>query len=203
MSMNTRAHSVPRSDANPALQAYLKTRRSIPAFQMTEPGPDRETVESMIRMASRVPDHGKLTPWRFIAYTGDARVRLGEGLAAIARTRRADLSDKDIEIELTRFLRAPVVIGVISKAALHPKIPEWEQILSAGAVCLNLFMAANAHGFAANWLTEWYAYDREALPLLGVVEDERVAGFLHIGTPQMPPTDRPRPDVADTLVWVE
>ena len=107
------------------------------------------------------------------------------------------------EQEEARMTRAPVVIAVVSTAGDHPKIPEWEQILSAGAVCLNLFMAANAHGFAANWLTEWMSYDPEALEILGVEPAERIAGMLHIGTPDMPPSERPRPDVGSLTTWVE
>lgn len=180
---------------------YLSKRRSMPAFQMCEPGPDRGQIEAMLTLASRVPDHGKLAPWRFVVYTGAERERIGEELLAMALAKNPALSDDMIAVERARFTRAPVVIAVISTAAPHAKIPEWEQVLSAGAVCLNLVMAANAHGFFSNWLTEWFAYDEAAYPLLGVRQGEKVAGFIHIGSSTFPVTDRPRPDLKDIVTW--
>lgn len=181
---------------------YLSTRRSIPAFQMSEPGPSAAQVESMLKLASRVPDHGKLAPWRFIVYRGAERRRISEELATIALAKKPDMSDEMRKVENTRLTRAPVVVAVVSCAAPHAKIPEWEQLMSAGAVCLNMLMAANAHGFASNWLTEWFAYDESAYPVLGVNAGERVAGFIHIGMPSVPPTERPRPDLAEVVTWV-
>ncbi|MCJ8051929.1 nitroreductase [Shinella curvata] len=181
---------------------YLSTRRSIPAFQMSEPGPSKGEVEEMLTLASRVPDHGKLAPWRFIVYRGEERRRISEELAKIAMGDKPDLSEEMVKVENTRLTRAPVVVAVVSKAAPHFKIPEWEQVMSAGAVCLNLVMAANAHGFASNWLTEWYAFDSRAYPILGVNEGEKVAGFIHIGTPTVPPTERPRPELSEIVTWV-
>lgn len=185
-------------NARPDLKSYLNTRRSVPAMQMNEPGPDTSQIGEMLRLATRVPDHGKLAPWRFLVIMGESRTRIGAELARIANERRGNLSEKEVEIERERLARAPVVIAVISTAGDHPKIPLWEQQLSAGAVCLNLFMAANALGFAANWLTEWYAYDAATRPLFGLNDGEQIAGFLHIGSSEMTPPDRPRPDV-DTL----
>jgi len=181
---------------------YLSTRRSIPAFQMSGPGPSKGEVEDILKLASRVPDHGKLAPWRFIVYRGAERQRISEALAKIAMADRPELSDEMVKVENTRLTRAPVVIAVVSRAAPHVKIPEWEQLMSAGAVCLNLVMAANAHGYASNWLTEWYAYDKRAYPILGVNEGERIAGFVHIGTPTVPPTERPRPELSEIVAWV-
>ena len=181
---------------------YLSTRRSIPAFQMSAPGPSKSEVEEMLKLASRVPDHGKLAPWRFIVYRGEERQRISEALARIALADKPDLSEEMVKVENTRLTRAPVVIAVVSRAAPHFKIPEWEQVMSAGAVCLNLVMAANAHGFASNWLTEWYAFDERAYPTLGVEPGEKVAGFIHIGTPTGPPTERPRPELAEIVTWV-
>jgi len=181
---------------------YLSTRRSIPAFQMSAPGPSRGEVEEILTLASRVPDHGKLAPWRFIVYRGEERRRISEELAKIAIGDKPDLSDEMVKVENTRLTRAPVVVAVVSKAAPHFKIPEWEQVMSAGAVCLNLVMAANAHGFASNWLTEWYAFDSRAYPILGVNEGEKVAGFIHMGTPTVPPTERPRPELSEIVTWV-
>ena len=181
---------------------YLSTRRSIPAFQMSGPGPSKGEVEDILKLASRVPDHGKLAPWRFIVYRGAERQRISEALAKIAVADKPDLSEEMVKVENTRLTRAPVVIAVVSRAAPHVKIPEWEQLMSAGAVCLNLVMAANAHGYASNWLTEWYAYDKRAYPILGVDEGERIAGFVHIGTPTVPPTERPRPELSEIVAWV-
>ncbi|MBW9061764.1 nitroreductase [Rhizobium herbae] len=185
-----------------SLREYLATRRSIPAFQMGGPGPGKAEIEEMLKLASRVPDHGKLAPWRFIVYRGEERARISGELAKMALAAKPDLSEEMIKVENTRLTRAPVVVAVVSKAAPHFKVPEWEQLMSAGAVCLNLLMAANAHGFASNWLTEWYAFDEKAYPLLGVQPGERIAGFIHIGTPQVPPTERPRPELADIVTWV-
>lgn len=188
---------------NDALKAYLETRRTIPANAMTGPGPDRDTIQKMLTLATRVPDHGKLAPWRFIVFRNHGRDRAGARLAETALRKEPDMPAERREQEETRITRAPVVIAVVSTAGDHPKIPEWEQVLSAGAVCLNLFMAANAYGFAANWLTEWISYDTEALEILGVEPGERIAGMLHIGTPGLPPSERPRPDVDSLTTWVE
>jgi nitroreductase len=181
---------------------YLSVRRSIPAFQMCEPGPEKAEIEEILRLASRVPDHGKLAPWRFIVYRGEERIRLGRELLKLALENKPDLSQEMIEVERTRFTRAPVVIAVVSKAAPHVKIPEWEQLMSAGALCLNLIFAANAHGWAANWLTEWFAYDERAYPVLGVGPGEKVVGFIHIGSTTFPAVERPRPELAETVTWV-
>lgn len=181
---------------------YLASRRSIPAFQMGEPGPGKAEVEEMLTLASRVPDHGKLAPWRFIVYRGEERASISAELKTMALAKKPDLSEEMIKVEETRLSRAPVVVAVVSKAAPHFKIPEWEQQMSAGAVCLNLLMAANALGYASNWLTEWYAFDEAAYPLLGVEPGEKVAGFIHIGTAMVPPTERPRPELAEIVTWV-
>lgn len=183
------------------LADYLETRRSTPAFQMREPGPSREEIEDILKLAVRVPDHGKLAPWRFIVYRGARRTEIGEALLKMRLEKEPDLSQELIEVERTRFTRAPVVIAVISTAAPHFKIPEWEQVMSAGAVCLNLLMAANANGYASNWLTEWFAFDEAAHPLLGINEGEKVAGFIHIGSTDFPNTERPRPALTDVVTW--
>lgn len=181
---------------------YLAVRRSTPAFQMCEPGPSHAEIEEILRLASRVPDHGKLAPWRFIVYQGSERVKIGEALLQMALEAKPDLSDEMRNVELARFTRAPVVIAVVSKAAPHFKVPEWEQVLSAGALCLNLSMAANAHGYVSNWLSEWFTYDERAHPLLGIRPGEKVAGFIHIGSTTFPNTERPRPELSETVTWV-
>jgi len=179
----------------------LATRRSLPPHQMTGPGPTRAELERMLTIASRVPDHGKLAPWRFIVIEGAARDRLG-AVAGEVFARAAPDADADrIALEAKRFSRAPVVVAVVSKAAPHPKIPEWEQQLSAGAVCMNLTTAAVAMGFLTAWLTEWMAFDRTVLDALGLAPHERIAGFIHIGRGHKQ-DDRPRPSLADTVTWL-
>lgn len=180
---------------------YLAVRRSVPAFQMCEPGPSTSEIEQILTLAVRVPDHGKIAPWRFVVYRGAERARIGESLLAMALEKNPELSEEMIGVERARFTRAPVVIGVISTAGPHVKIPEWEQLMSAGAVCLNLLMAANAHGYVSNWLTEWFAYDEKAHPLLGIKPGEKVAGFIHIGSTTFPVTERPRPALSDVVTW--
>lgn len=187
---------------NDILRNHLTTRRSIPAGQLGEPGPDEAQLEAMLVMAARVPDHGKLAPWRFIVYPHAARQAAADWLAARAGA-HADEPERRKRTESARqFAIPPLVVGVVSTAAENPKIPVWEQQLSAGAVCMNLLHAAAAFGFAAQWLTQWYAYDGEALLHLGLAEGERLAGLVHVGTPQMPATERWRPDMeALTTVW--
>lgn len=187
---------------NISLIDYLNIRRSTPAPQLTEPGPDTAEINEILRLTVRVPDHGKLAPWRFIVYRGEERKRLGEAGLRRALEKTPDLSEDLKEVERTRFTRAPVVIAVVSKAAPHFKIPEWEQVMSAGAVCLNMLMAANAHGFAANWLTEWVSFDEALWPDLGVNAGEKIAGFIYIGSTTFPAVERPRPELADVVTWV-
>lgn len=181
---------------------YLKVRRSTPALQLSEPGPEKAEIEDILRLAVRVPDHGKLAPWRFIVYRGAERERLGEAALRIALEKNPELGEEQQNVERSRFLRAPVVIAIVSTAQPHFKIPEWEQVMSAGAVCLNLIFAANASGFAANWLTEWFAFDSAFLAEIEVGAEEKVAGFIHIGSTTFPPVERPRPELADVVTWV-
>lgn len=177
------------------LAEHLATRRSVAVKWIIGPGPDSDALYRMMTMAARVPDHGKLAPWRFIVFEGDARAAAGEALAAIAQRTGRATDEEAIAAERERLSRAPVMVAVVSTAREHPKIPVWEQQLSAGAVCLNFLHAANAHGYAAQWLTEWIAFDEEAKAALGVKGGENVAGFIYIGTPDIKPTDRDRPDM--------
>jgi nitroreductase len=171
----------------------LTTRRSFKAVELSGPAPSAEEVEKLLTVASRVPDHGKLTPWRFIVFEGDARKTAGDVIANAFRAKYPDAKPEHVEAERQRLARAPLVIAVVSRAAPHVKIPEWEQVLSAGAAAMNLVLAAHALGYGASWITEWYAYDRAVLDVLGLAPHERIAGFVHIGTPPGPPEDRPRP----------
>jgi nitroreductase len=171
----------------------LTTRRSFKAGELAGPAPSAAEVERLLTVASRVPDHGKLTPWRFIVFEGKAREAAGEVIANAFRAKYPDAKPDQIDFERKRLTRAPLVIAVVSRAAPHVKIPEWEQVLSAGAAAMNLVLAAHALGYGANWVTEWYAYDRSVLDALGLKPHERIAGFVHIGRPPGTPEDRPRP----------
>ena len=177
----------------------LRSRRSGSAKTMKGPGPDRAQIDTLLACASRVPDHGKLAPWRFILFSGEARTRFGNVLAEAVRKSDPSLSDERVLQERNRFLRAPVVIGVVSKVRKGVPIPEWEQVLSAGASCQTLLVAAHAMGFVANWITEWYAYDPHVRAHMQLAEEERMAGFIYIGHPAEPLVDRPRPAL-ETIV---
>ncbi|MCR9130589.1 MAG: nitroreductase [Alphaproteobacteria bacterium] len=180
--------------ANPSSDTLtlLARRRSTVAKNMTGPGPDAGQLETLLKIAARTPDHGKLFPWRFIVFEGEARARFGEVLETRLRELEPDGPDERYALERNRFLRAPVVIAVISDVTENHKIPEWEQVLSAGAVCQNLLIGASALGFAAQWLTEWYAYDRVVKTALGLAPGERVAGFIYVGSATADADERPR-----------
>jgi nitroreductase len=179
--------------------AFLSTRKSIPIKEMTEPGPSDDEIETMLRIASRVPDHGKLAPWRFILYRGDARLEAGRRLAELAEQLEGPLTETRQQQELTRFSRAPLVIGVVSVPKPHPKIPEWEKFLSGGAAAMNLCLAANALGYAANWISNWYSDNAEGRRLLGLKPEERVIGFVHIGSHKGEVVDRARPALTEIV----
>jgi nitroreductase len=181
----------------PDALSLLTTRRSVKPVELTGPAPSPAEIDTLLTVASRVPDHGKLTPWRFIVFEGDARHAIGKTIAEAFKADRPDATPDQIEFEQNRLARAPLVIAVVSRAAPHVKIPEWEQVLSAGAAAMNLVTAAHALGYAANWITEWYAYDPRILKALGLAEHERIAGFVHIGKIARPPEDRPRPALSD------
>lgn len=185
--------------ANPALRDYLLTRRSVGQAFLAEPAPTGEDLKTLLTIATRVPDHGKLAPWRLVLFSGDARAAAGDKIAEIARRKRPELDEAGIEIERRQFLPAPLVIGVVSTAKPHVKIPEFEQLLSAGNVAFNLVHGAYALGYAATWITRWYTFDAEAALALGAKEGERFVGFVHIGTPTAAIEDRPRPDLAEIV----
>jgi len=184
---------------SPDTLAFLRVRRSHPSITMSAPGPSAEQIRDILTIAARVPDHGKLAPWRFILYRADQGQKIGAWLAERYETLNGPLEGEQRDKEMTRFTRSPCVIGVVSQAAEHPKIPVWEQQLSAGAVCMNLISAAAASGFASQWLTEWYSFDNVAARYLGAAAEERFAGFIHIGTATQPPVERPRPNLDDLI----
>ncbi len=186
------------NDTTDAL-TLLKTRRSTVAKDMVPPGPDAGQIDELLQIATRVPDHGKLAPWRFILFEGDARTAFGAHLSARYKELHPGTGNDLLAFEAARFERAPLVIGVVSKAAPHHKIPEWEQQLSAGAVCQNLLIAALAMGFAAQWLTEWYAFDDDIARILGLGKHERMAGFVYVASREGDPTERARPEVGELV----
>lgn len=178
--------------------ALLARRRSTKIGHLSEPGPTGPALEALIALAARVPDHGKLGPWRFILIEGDARARAG---VSLARVIEGDPAVDQSQISFARglFLRAPTCVIVVSTAAPHPKIPEWEQLLSSGAVCFSLLISAHALGYAGCWLTEWPSYDARARTALGLAEHERIAGFVYLGSAREAATERVRPDVGSRI----
>ncbi|MCU0829911.1 MAG: nitroreductase [Rhizobiaceae bacterium] len=178
---------------------FLAARQSIPVSQIGEPGPDDATLRAILTLGLRVPDHGRLEPWRLIVYRGEARALAGRAIANRLDARDGPLTPDERDREEKRLSRAPVVIGVVSSPKAHPRIPEWEQFLSAGAVAFMITLAARAHGFASNWVTGWFSDDAEARRMLGVAPHERIAGFVHIGSFDGMFPERPRPDL-DQLV---
>jgi nitroreductase len=175
---------------------FLLTRNSAPIPDLKEPAPSDAEIATMIAAASRVPDHGRLEPWRFIVYRGEARVEIGRKLAALAEQREGPLPEGRRNQELARFSRAPLVIGVVSSPKESPKIPQWEMFISGGMAAMNLIIAANALGYGTNMISNWYSDVPEGRALLGLAPQERVVGFVHIGTAQAPVPERPRPDPA-------
>lgn len=178
----------------------LDARRSVPARQLAEPGPDEATLLRMLRSASRVPDHGKRVPFRFIRIAGQDRDRLGERIAERAAARDPDIGAAALDKDRQRFSHAPLVVTVVAVLDPHDtKIPELERLLTAGSVCFALLQAAQACGFGASWLTGWPAYDPGIAVCLGLADHECIVGFVHIGTPQVEAPERTRPDAQSLL----
>ena len=178
---------------------FLLNRRSIVVRNMAEPGPTNEDLEKILRAGMRVPDHGRLTPWRFIIIRGDARDQMGKVLGEAFRAANPDCIDEQVEIEKERFARAPIVIAVVSRTIRKHKIPVWEQVLSSGASCQNMLTSALGMGYAAQWITEWCAYDDHVKDALGLKKRDKIAGFMYLGTRTEEPTDRKRPDYTDIV----
>ncbi len=174
----------------------LLSRRSGSAKAMTGPGPTPEQLQTLLTAAARAPDHGKLFPWRFILFEGEARRRMGEVLAECLLQSEPQTAPERLDQERHRFLRAPVVVAVVSRVREAIPIPEWEQILSAGAVCQTLLIGAHAMGFVANWLTEWCAFHPGVKERMGLKPGERIAGFVYIGSSAVALEERVRPDMS-------
>ena len=177
----------------------LQSRRSVPSKQLGGPGPDEATQLRMLQAAARVPDHGKLVPFRFLRISGDARHALGELL--VTRTLQLDphAPPAVVEKERARFSHAPLIITVIARLTANHKVPEQEQLLTAGSVCFALLQSAQAFGFGAQWLSGWAAYDPVITTHLGLATHEKIAGFIHIGTSRLDVPERERPDASTLL----
>ena len=181
--------------ASPEVLAFLARRRSASAMALKSPAPSRAELNELLRLAARVPDHGKINPWRFVLLEGRAKDAFADKLQAIAETR----PDAPKAVAALGKLRVPPLAVAVISSPIEGQIPPWEQKLSAGAVCTTLLYAATAMGYGANWITDWYAFDAQALALLGVQLGEKLAGFVYIGSWGDPPAERVRPDV-DSLV---
>jgi nitroreductase len=185
-----------------SLLSFLKTRKSASAKAMTGPGPTSSQLSEILTLSVRVPDHGKLAPWRFIVFEGDARSNVGIEFSKIWSNAHPEHGAEILSFQQGFLERAPVVVVVVSTAAPHGKIPVWEQQLSSAAVCFNMELAAQAHGFDVQWMTDWVAYDAEAKAAMGVSAAEQVAGLIFIGKSAVSLEDRPRPDAAAlTTYW--
>lgn len=194
---------LPAANPSKEMLSILKRRRSLTVKDMTGPGPTEREIKDILTIGSRVPDHKKQVPWRFIIFKDEARQKFGTQLRTIFQKNNPEADEELLKFEANRLMRAPLVIAVISTASPdNPKVPEWELILSAGAVCQNILHAANALGYASQWLSEWYTYDREILDTMKLKNEERIAGFIYIGRPTKEPAERGRPDLTSlTEYW--
>ena len=186
--------------ADPGLLDTLARRRSTPAQALGLPGPSPEQVRDLIALGARAPDHGKLAPWRFVIIEPGPKAALVARLDALAASQP---NPEQASAKLAKLAAAPVSILVVSHPVESPKVPVWEQELSAGAVCTIMLLAAAGMGFGANWITDWYSYEAQAVGLLGLERGEKVAGFIHLGTPRDAPLERARPDVESLISRLE
>ena len=185
---------------NPTVD-FLLRRRSLVVVKQTEPGPSDEDLTAILRCATRVPDHAKLTPWRVQVVRGEAQRRLGEVFADVYKKRNRDAKEERLEMERQRPQRAPLLL-IVSTKIESERIPRLEQILSGGAVCQNLLVAASALGYAAQWLSEWVNYDDEVKRRLGVAEGDEILGFFYLGTASEKPKERPRPELDEVVSYL-
>ena len=181
---------------NTSIFEFLAARRSVKPDRLAGPGPTAEELSQILTTGARVPDHKKLNPWRFIVFEREARAAMGEVFANACQVEeREPPSPVRLDLERGRFLRAPLVIGVVSSPKVRPGAPEWEQVLSAGAVCFNTCLAANALGFGTSWITEWIAYSPTVREALRLGDNERIAGFIYVGRAMEKPGERERPAI--------
>lgn len=182
---------------NTAFFEFLAARRSVKPDRLAAPAPTPEELDKILTVGTRVPDHKKLAPWRFIIFEGEARAAAGEIFAkACEKEEREPPSHVRLDMERARFTRSPMVIAVISSVKPRPGAPEWEQVLSVGALCFNLCLAANALGFGTSWLSEWIAYSPTVREAFELSEHEKIAGFIYVGTPMEKPEERERPKLS-------
>lgn len=191
--------TLPAASPSAETLSLLRRRRSTPADFLDAPGPDAQTLRDLLTIAARVPDHRRVAPFRFLIFENGAREKFGAVLKDAFLKQDPAAEPKKADYEAARFMRAPVVVAVISSVNPGHRTPEWEQVLCVGAVCQNLLIAASASGFAAQWLTEWYAYDNNVTAALGLGENERIAGFVYIGVAREDPKERGRPDMASLM----
>lgn len=194
---------LPAPSRNDAALQFLATRRSTKVIHLTEPGPQRDELDHLLQLAMRVPDHGKIGPWRFIVVSGAARHRIGAAMGEALSVANPATDAAARALEAQRWLRAPVTVVLVSAPVVPHKIPVWEQELSAGALAQNLLSLVHAAGFGACWLTGWNVYDAGATAVLGLAPGERIAGFINIGTATEAPSERVRPDLASRISWLE
>jgi len=192
MSQSDLSAALPLPVRSEELLSRLAVRRSAPAQSLSLPGPSDAEIEQMLLLGARTPDHGKLFPWRFVILGPRSRAELSQALTTLGETQNR--TGKEIAA-LAKLATPPLTIMVVSTPIEGHKVPVWEQQLSAGAVCMNLEHAANALGYCASWITDWYSYDPAAVALFGVEDGESIAGFIHVGSLSEPPLERPRPDL--------
>lgn len=177
---------------------HLLTRRSVPMKDLKEPVPKADELALILRAATRVPDHGKLTPWRIRILRSEGQGRLGAIAARQFAHHHPEATEAELTHEVKRFTRAPLVLAVLSTPVADSK-PIWEQELSAGAVCMNILHAVHMMGYGAKWITEWVAYDPAIITALGGKEGDKIAGFIYIGSKTTEPEDRDRPKLEDVV----
>ncbi len=181
---------------------FLLRRRSHLSIMMEPPGPSAQQIETLLTVASRVPDHKKKVPWRFIVYSKETRQRLGKDLHTLLIGLGSPKDEPKKQVEIEKFQNSPLVIGVLSCPKTDCDVPVWEQELVSGAVCMNLLVAASGLGFAAQWLTGWFVHEDASAKALGANEGERFAGFIHMGQAASVPSERPRPNISSLVQYV-
>jgi nitroreductase len=180
--------------------ALLHSRRSVKVADLVEPGPTEAQLDAILRAAIRVPDHGKLAPWRIHVMHAEGQAALGDFLADLFAKEIPEANAKQIAFERQRPQRAPLLLVVVSTPVVPHKIPEFEQLMSGGAVCTHILLAAHAQGLAGQWLTEWPAYRPEVVAHLGHdPAKDRILGFFYLGTPREKPDERPRPALDEVV----